>query len=80
MDSVGDHVFNPKSASQALRTAVTELAAAAGRPENDYSGMRMAELYQRAVDHYGEASLPQFWVVWNGWNMASDEPAFWGDL
>lgn len=80
MDSAGDHIFNPKSASQALRTAVAELAARSGQTEADYSGMRMADLYDTAVTVFGEAQLPSFWVVWNGWNTADDEPAFWGDL
>lgn len=80
MDSVSDHIFNPKSASAALRAAVQELAGRAGRQEADYAGLRMGDLYALAVDLFGEESLPEFWVVWHGWNKASDDPAFWGDL
>lgn len=79
MDSTADHEYNPKSASQALQKAITELAQQTGRPETDFNGIRLGDAFDMARETYGDA-LPDFWKVWNGWNTASDDPAPWGDL
>jgi hypothetical protein len=79
MDSTADHEFNPKTASNALNTAAAELAVKAGTSVDDLAGQRMGALYDLAVETFG-AELPEFWVIWNGWNTASDDPAPWGEL
>ncbi|NQV24766.1 MAG: hypothetical protein HQ518_10390 [Rhodopirellula sp.] len=79
MDSAADHEFNPKTASPALKTAITELAAKSGREEAWFVGIRMGDAYDLAVQAWG-TDLPDFWKVWNSWNVASDDPKPWGDL
>ncbi len=79
MEATADHIFNPKSASPALKQAVTELAAKSGRLEAEFVGQRMGDLFDLAIDVYG-GTMPDFWRVWNSWNQASDTPAEWGDL
>jgi len=79
MDSTADHEFNPKSASPALKTAIAELAARSGKDEAEFVGIRLGDAYELAVKSWG-AELPDFWKVWNSWNVASDDPKPWGDL
>ncbi len=79
MDSAADHLFDPKSASLALKKAVTELAEHAHRPVTELVGERLGDLFDLAVETYCD-QLPDFWIVWNSWNQASDTPAPWGDL
>ena len=79
MDSAADHLFDPKSASLALKKAVAELAEVAHRPVTELVGERLGDLFELAVETHGD-QLPDFWKVWNSWNQASDTPAPWGDL
>ncbi len=79
MDSTADHEFNPKSASPALKTAIAELAAKTGKEEAEFVGIRLGDAYELAVKSWGN-DLPDFWKVWNSWNVASDDPKPWGDL
>ncbi len=79
MEGTADHFFNPKSASPALKAAVTELATKLGRSESDFAGARLGDLFDQALAAFG-GDLPDFWRVWNSWNQASDAPAEWGDL
>ena len=79
MDSTADHEFDPKSASPALKQAISELAAKTGRDQSEFVGIRMGDAYETAVQVWGD-DLPDFWRVWNSWNTASDDPAPWGDL
>jgi len=79
MDSTADHEFNPKSASPALKTAIAELAARYDKDEAGFVGIRLGDAYELAVKSWG-TDLPDFWKVWNSWNVASDDPKPWGDL
>lgn len=79
MEGTADHYFTPKSASPALKTAVAELAAKLGRPESEFAGARLGDLFDQALSAFG-GDLPDFWRVWNSWNQASDTPAEWGEL
>ncbi len=79
MDATADHIFNPKSASPALKTAIADLARNSGKLESELVGARMSDLFDLAVGTYG-TQLPDFWRVWNSWNQADDTPAEWGDL
>ena len=79
MDSTADHEFNPKSASPALKTAIAELAARYDKDEAGFVGIRLGDAYELAVKSWGN-DLPDFWKVWNSWNVASDDPKPWGDL
>lgn len=79
MDSTADHEFNSKIASQALLKAATELSERTGQPLEELDGKRMGDLYELAVATFAN-DLPDFWVVWNGWNTASDDHAPWGEL
>ncbi|MDG2359820.1 MAG: hypothetical protein P8M20_09215 [Planctomycetaceae bacterium] len=79
MDSTADHEFNLKSASPALKTAIAELAAKTGKDEAEFVGIRLGDAYELAVKSWGN-DLPDFWKVWNSWNVASDDPKPWGDL
>ena len=79
MDSTADHEFDPKSASPALKQAITKLAEDSNQAESEFAGIRLGDAFSLAVQTYGE-SLPDFWKVWNSWNTASDDPAPWGEL
>jgi hypothetical protein len=79
MESTADHQFSPNTASPALKTAIAALAEQTGRDEAEFVGIRMGDAYDLAVEAWG-ADLPDFWVVWNSWNTASDEPKPWGEL
>lgn len=80
MDSAADHIFHSQSASQALLKAMRELAAVRGRTLKDLEGITLGAAFDLAVETHGD-ELPQFWVIWNEWNLALDEPpADMGDL
>lgn len=80
MDSAADHIFHSQSASQALLKAMRELAANRGRTLKDLEGITLGVAFDLAVETHGD-ELPQFWVIWNEWNLALDEPpADMGDL
>lgn len=79
MDDSAEHEFNPRAASPALKKAVADLADRTGRPESDFVGIRLGDAFALARQTYGD-DLPEFWVVWQSWNDASDDPAPWGDL
>ncbi len=76
----GAHRFNPKTASPALKGAVAELARETERRESEFDGMTLGALYELAATTYGD-ELPQFWKIWQQWNIASKAPpAETGDL
>jgi len=76
----GEHRFNARSASPALKQAMAELARESGRAETDFAGMTLQDAYDLAVETYPE-QLPEFWRVWQSWNVAhEDPPAPMGDL
>ena len=80
MDTAADHVFHSQSASQALLMAMRELAEAADRALNDLEGITLGAAFDLAVETHGD-ELPQFWLIWNEWNLAlEDPPAEMGDL
>ncbi|MBM3972166.1 MAG: hypothetical protein FJ302_20250 [Planctomycetes bacterium] len=80
MDTAADHVFHSQSASQALLKAMRELADATDRALKDLEGITLGAAFDLAVEAHG-AELPQFWVIWNEWNLAlEDPPAEMGDL
>ena len=79
MDSAADHEFIPSNASPALKAAMAELAAKTGRPESEFSGMRLGDAFRLASETFGD-ELPEFWRVWNSWNQIPDTPRQWGDL
>lgn len=80
MDSAADHVFHSQSASQALLKAMRELAEATGRAAKEMEGMTLGAAFDLAVETHGD-ELPDFWVVWNDWNLSLDDPpAEMGDL
>jgi len=78
-DSAADHEFSPRAAAPALNQAIADLAARTGRPESEFTGIRLGDAYQLAREAFGD-ELPEFWKVWNSWNDAPDDPAPWGDL
>jgi hypothetical protein len=41
--------------------------------------MRLGDAYDLAVALYGE-KLPEYWRIWNSWNILPDTPAPMGDL
>lgn len=76
----GTHRFNPKTASPALKAALADLARETERPGSDFDGMALGPLYELAATTYGD-ELPNFWMIWQQWNIASKEPpAEMGDL
>lgn len=80
MDSAADHIFHSQSASQALLQAMRELAVASQRSFKDLEGITLGAAFDLAVETHGD-ELPQFWVIWNEWNLALEEPpAEMGDL
>jgi len=79
MESTSDHTFNPKSASPALKRAISDLAARTDRPEASFAGIRLGDAYALAQETYGD-QMPDFWKVWATWNDAPDDAAPWGDL
>ena len=80
MDSAADHIFHSQSASQALQKAMRELAEATDRALKDLEGITLGAAFDLAVETHGD-ELPQFWVIWNEWNLSFDEPAAeMGDL
>ena len=80
MDSAADHVFHSNSASQALLKAMRELSEATGRTAKDLEGITLGAAFDLAVETHGD-ELPEFWLIWNEWNLALDEPpAEMGDL
>ncbi len=80
MDTAADHVFHSQSASQALLMAMRELAEATDRALKDLEGITLGVAFDLAVETHGD-ELPQFWLIWNEWNLALEEPpAEMGDL
>ena len=79
-DSAADHIFHSQSASQALLIAMRELAEASERSLKDLEGITLGAAFDLAVETHGD-ELPQFWVIWNDWNISLEEPpAEMGDL
>ena len=79
-DSAADHVFHSNSASQALLLAMRQLSEVNRRSLKDLEGMTLGAAFDMAVETYGD-ELPEFWVIWNDWNLSLDEPpAEMGDL
>ncbi len=80
MDTAADHVFHSQTASQALLMAMRELAEATDRALKDLEGITLGAAFDLAVETHGD-ELPQFWLIWNEWNLAlEDPPAEMGDL
>ncbi|GDY07293.1 MAG: hypothetical protein DWI21_17465 [Planctomycetota bacterium] len=80
MDSAADHIFHSQSASLALQKAMCELADATGRALKDLEGITLGVAFDLAVEAHGD-ELPDFWVIWNEWNLSLEEPpAEMGDL
>jgi hypothetical protein len=79
MGEAAEHQFNRKSAAPALIAAMQDLAQRSGRRIEDLDQMRLGDAYNLAVTLYGE-NLPEYWVVWNSWNVLPDTPAPMGDL
>ena len=80
MDSAADHIFHANSASQALLIAMRELAETTHRTLKDFEGITLGAAFDLAVETHGD-DLPQFWVIWNEWNLSHEEPpAEMGDL
>ena len=80
MDTAADHVFHSVSASQALQKAMHDLADATGRAPKDLEGITLGAAFDLAVETHGD-TLPEFWIIWNEWNLALEEPpAEMGDL
>jgi hypothetical protein len=78
--SPGDHVYNPRTASPALKAAIADLAERTSRPAGELAGITLGEAFELAQDTYGD-DLPEFWRIWQSWNVASFEPpAAMGDL
>ena len=62
--------------------ATQQLSGHAARYDKDearFVGIRLGDAYELAVKSWG-TDLPDFWKVWNSWNVASDDPKPWGDL
>ena len=80
MDTAADHIFHSQSASLALQKAMRELAEATGRVLKDLEGITLGAAFDLGVETHGD-ELPQFWVIWNDWNLSlEDPPAEMGDL
>lgn len=80
MDTAADHIFHSQSASLALQKAMCELSEASGRALKDLEGITLGTAFDLAVETHGD-ELPQFWVIWNEWNLSLEEPpAEMGDL
>ena len=79
MGEAAEHLFNRKSAAPVLIQAMQELAERSGRTLEDMDQMRLGDAYDLAVAVYGE-NLPEYWRVWNSWNILPDTPAPMGDL
>ncbi len=80
MDTAADHVFHSQSASMALVKAMRELAVATERNPKELEGITLGAAFDLAVETHGD-ELPEFWVIWNEWNLAlEDPPAAMGDL
>lgn len=80
MDTAADHIFHSQSASLALLKAMRELAEATGRDLKVLEGITLGAAFDLAVETHGD-ELPQFWVIWNDWNLSlEDPPAEMGDL
>lgn len=79
MGEAAEHRFNRKWAAPALIQAMQDLATRAGRCPEDMDDMRLGDAYDLAVAVYGE-NLPEYWQVWNSWNVLPDEPQPMGDL
>ena len=77
-ESANDEVFCIKTAPQAMRQAVDELAAALGRSMEEMELYTMGQIFTMAKDHYGDL-LPKFWRVWKDWHKP-DEIQPMGDL
>ena len=76
----GDHRYNPRNAAPALKTAIADLAQKTSLPLPEFDGIALGDAYELAVDAYGD-QLPQYWRVWQSWNVASaDPPAEMGEL
>lgn len=76
----GSHRFNVRTASPALKAAMADLARRTGRADAEFDGMELGTAYELATSTYS-GELPQFWKVWQQWNLASREPpAAMGDL
>ena len=56
-----------------------ELAVRLGRTSDDMDQMTLGEGFRLACEAYG-ARLPEFWVIWNDWNTAPEDPQPMGDL
>ena len=81
MDTAADHIFHVNSASQALLAAMRELSEANGQTLKQLEGITLGAAFQMAVETHGEDQLPEFWRIWNEWNIALEEPpAEMGDL
>ncbi len=80
MDTAADHTFHSQSASLALQKAMRELAEASGRDLKGLEGITLGAAFDLAVETHGD-KLPDFWVIWNEWNLSlEDPPAEMGDL
>lgn len=80
-DSPADHIYHINSASQALKQAMQDLAETTGRSVKDLEGITMGAAFEMVSDFFGEENLPEFWRIWQEWNIALDEPpAEMGDL
>lgn len=79
MSAAEEHVFVRRNASPALKRAMEDLAARLGRTIESLEGTTLGEAFRLACDVYGDA-LPDFWVIWNDWNTAPDDPQPMGDL
>lgn len=73
MDTAADHIFHSESASQALLNAMKQLAEASQRSLKELEGITLGSAFDLAVETHG-ADLPEFWVIWNEWNLALEEP------
>ena len=79
MGEAAEHRFNRKSAAPALIQAIQQLAQCSARTLDEMDQMRLGDAYDLAVAVYGE-NLPDYWRVWNSWNVLPDEPRPMGDL
>lgn len=79
MGAAAEHVFQSKYAAPALKRAMEELAAEREQPVASFDGMTMGQAFHLACDAYG-TDLPEFWIIWNDWNTAPDDPQPMGDL
>ncbi len=81
MDTAADHIFHANSASQALLAAMRELSEANGQTLKQFEGITLGAAFQMAFEAHGENQLPDFWRIWNEWNISLEEPpAEMGDL